>query len=90
MEQVFAKSAHFDSLLQVNIGRTDNSQARQSLLTGADSRKRAVLQKTKQFTLQIQIHVADLIQEQRPALRDLNQTRPILARARKGAPFGAK
>ena len=76
--------------LQVDVGRAYDPHAPNPLFPAADSRVRAVLQKSKQLALQVQMHVADLVKKQRAAVSNFNQTRPSSRRSGKGPLFVAK
>ena len=61
-----------DQRLQVLVGRADDAHVDRDLLAAADALDHAVLQEAQQLRLQRQRHVADLVEEQRAAVGDLD------------------
>ncbi len=79
--QVLAERSFAHPLLQVLVRRCDHAHVRLELLMAADAVERPIRQDPQQARLQLGGHVADLIEEQRPAFGLLEAAAPLLLRA---------
>jgi hypothetical protein len=68
VEQVFAELAKLHPVLQVLIGRGDDTYIGFHLIVSADAVELAILQHAQQARLQRRRHVTDFIEEQRAAI----------------------
>ncbi len=69
VEQVGPEAAPLDLLLKVGIGREDEAQVDRNFTLGADRTDAAVFQHAQQLALHRQRQLADLVEEQRAAMR---------------------
>src|SRR6185295_16080855 len=83
--EIVAERAARHRFLQVLVRRADDAYVDRNLRAAADALERALLQETQQLGLQRQRHVADLVEEQRTAVRDLDLAGRLLDRARERA-----
>ena len=81
-EEVLAKPALLDGLFQVPVGRRHDANVDRHLLRAAHGPHGPLLKHAQQLRLQRHGHVADLIEEERPPRRLLEQTRARLLRIR--------
>src|SRR5262249_10744691 len=81
--QVLPKLALPDGLRQVPIGRRDDAKIEPTRVRGADALELALLQHAQELHLHIRRHFADLVEENRPTLRQLEAPDPAVDRARK-------
>src|SRR5262249_564584 len=68
--QVFAESTVFDHSLEIAICRRDHSHVDLHGLGGADAHDLFLLQRAKQLGLHAYVQISDLIEKQRPAVRN--------------------
>ena len=80
MQQVLAEQAPPHALLEILVRRRDDAHIRLLRRVAADAVVLAIGQHAQQAHLQIGRHVADLVQEQRPALGLLEAPAPRPAR----------
>src|SRR5262245_17017817 len=85
--QVGAKSSVGDFALQIAIGRGNNSNVRANRLIAANTLEFFFLKHAEQCNLHFGREFADLIQENRSAMRCLESSNSLLERARKRAFF---
>ena len=85
--QILAELLLGDQLLQVLVGRAHDAHVDRNLLPAADALDHAVLQEAQQLGLQRQRHVADLVEEQRAAVGDLDLADASASTAPVNAPF---
>ena len=90
IEQVFAKTAVGNPLRQILVGRRDHPDVGFHFLEAADAPEFPLLEHAQELHLHHAAHLPDLVQEYRPALRDLDE--PLLVRlgAGEGAAHVAK
>ncbi len=69
IEEVFPKGAFFDFLQEILVRRGEDADIDLHQLRAADPVELLLLQRTQHLGLRAQAHVADLVQEQRPAVR---------------------
>src|SRR5207249_317608 len=81
IEQVFAEPAVLDGLLQVDVGRGDETELRFDRLGSADALDLAFLNRAQQLRLQIEPEVADLVEEERAVRRELELAELLAVRA---------
>ena len=81
VEQILAELLVRDHRRQVLVRRRDDPHVDLDRLGAADRRERALLQHAQELDLQRGGHVADLVEEERAAVGDLEQARLILHRA---------
>src|SRR5690242_2739811 len=73
--EVFAEMLVADGLARITVGRRDEANVdHRILLLTADATKHAVLYDTEELRLQGQRHLGELVEEERPAVRHLEQT----------------
>src|SRR6476659_7265023 len=70
--EVFAETALRDRLTQSNIGRCHDANVDIDRLAPADTHDLSILEKPQKVSLQVDRHVADLVEEQRAAVRVLD------------------
>ena len=80
--EVLAELAGRDRRLQIAVGRGDDAHVDLQHLLAADARELARLQHAQHLGLRGQVHVADLVEEDRPAVGHLEQARAC-ARSRR-------
>ncbi len=85
VEQVHAEALVLDGLLEVGVGRGDDSDVDGLRLGRADARDLARLESAQQRRLGGQGHVADLVEEQRAAVRRFEVSDASLVGAREAA-----
>ena len=71
--QVLAQAALTQRHLEVDVGRADQSEIDRDQAIAADRPILALLQHAQQLRLQVRRHLADLVEQQRAALRHLEQ-----------------
>ena len=69
--EVLAELAVGDQLLEVAVRRRDHAHVDANGLAAADALELALLQHAQQLDLHVQRHVADLVEEQRAAVGEL-------------------
>ena len=72
--QVLAKLARLDHLLQRTVGRRDHAQFHAVQLGASDASELLLLKQAQQLDLRLWIQLADLVQEEGPAVRGLDQS----------------
>ena len=70
--QIFAKTTVVDRLLEIAVSSRDHPHIHFDGFPGTQSLKFPVLQHLQQFGLELEIHVADFIQQDRAAIRSSN------------------
>ena len=86
VKKVFAECAFRDFFLEVFIRGADDSDIRLKSFISSDARELAFLQDTQDFTLNLQGHFADLVQEKRALIALLESANPLAVGAGEG-PF---
>ena len=79
--QVLAERAGLDHLFEVAVRRGDDAAVGAHALLAADARELAGLQHAQHLRLRGQRHVADLVEEDRAAIGDLEQAALLRDRA---------
>src|SRR4029077_9110230 len=82
--QVFPKPPLTDRLLQIDIGRCENSRIDRNRLFCAQALYRMILQEPQQLHLQSQWNVSDFIQEERATLCAFDTPFSLLCRSGEG------
>src|SRR5690606_6789176 len=85
MVEVFPERALRDLLLEIHVRRGDEANIGLDVHRTADSAKGFLLKHTKELRLKLHVHFPDLIEEERPAFRDLEKTALHRVRSREGA-----
>src|SRR5690606_13463515 len=85
IEKVLAERAAGDRLLEVAVSRRDDEDVAADRRMTADALENALLQDAQQLDLHGQAHVADLVQEERAALGNLETTFACSDSPREGA-----
>ena len=85
IEQVLAERARGDQLIELPIRRRDDADADADRLLAADALELAVLQDAQQLGLRRLVQVADLVEEDRAAVGQLEAAAPQRRRARERA-----
>ncbi len=85
VEQVLAEPAALDQFDQVLVGRRDQADVDLDRTAGADRVDLAVLQRAQQLHLRVQRQLADLVEEQRAAVRLDELAGVLFGRAGEGA-----
>ncbi len=80
VEEVFAERAGGDELLEVAVGRRDEAHVDADRLDAADALELALLQRAQELDLHLDGDLANLVEEQRAAVGELEA--PGLARHR--------
>ena len=76
VDQVLAEAAGRDEFRQRPVGRRDHAEVRRSVPGVADRRHLAALDRAEQLDLRRQWDVADLVEQDRPAVGELQQPLP--------------
>src|SRR6478735_6952020 len=76
--EVLAELRLLDLRLEALVRRTDDAHVDRDLLPSADALDHALLQEAQQLRLQRRRQVADLVEEQRPAIRGLDLAERLL------------
>src|SRR6185503_3671303 len=71
--QVFPELLLLDQLLEGPIGRRDDADVDLDILRAADAAEGPLLERAEELRLERRGHVADLVQEHRPVVRELEQ-----------------
>ena len=82
VEQVLAEGAAGDELLQVAVGRGDQAHVDADGLDAADPLELALLQRAQQLDLHLDGDLADLVEEERAAVGELEAARACWPRRR--------
>ena len=85
IEEIGAKAAGFDFLLELAVRRADHARIHALFLVVADAREVAILQHVQQLGLQAGIELGDFVHEKRAALRRLHAAGLSGVRARESA-----
>ena len=75
VEQILAEAAARDLLLEVAVGRGDEAHVDVDRLDAADALELALLQRAQQLDLHLDRDLADLVEEQRAAVGELEAAR---------------
>ena len=89
-EEVFAELPVGDGLLEVAVGRGDDPHVDANVVLAAEPRELAVLQHLQQLGLQREAHVADLVEEHRAVVGELELAGLVLDRAGERAALEAE
>ena len=79
--EVLAQLAGPHRLGRVEVGRGDDPDVHRLLLAAAETPERALLQHAQQLHLRRRLHLGDLVEEQRAAVRELEHAGPAIVRA---------
>ena len=90
IEKIWAEVTVFDQRLQVFVRRGDTAEIHIDLLVAADAHDLALLQNAQQVGLRLQADVADLVEEYRSAVGNLELALLAILRARERAFFVAE
>ena len=90
VEEVLAKTPAEYGRLQIAMGRGNDAHVTADGAVAADALEAPFLQHTQQFHLHLQAHVADLVEKQGAALRELEAADPRRQRAGEGTLFMAE
>src|SRR5882724_5833360 len=90
IEEVLAKVAAVDRFAQVAVRRGDDADVRLDHPRAAEPLELAFLQNPKELRLRAEAHLADFIEEQHAARRELDLSRLRLLCAREGATLVAE
>src|SRR5581483_2902024 len=90
IEEILAKVAAFDRLAQIAVRRSDDAHVGFDDPRAAQPLELALLQHAQELRLRAEAHLADFVQKQRAAGRELDLSRFGLLRTRKGATLVAK
>ena len=88
--QIAAEGAGSDLLLEVRVGGGDDAHVHLDRLGPPDAHERAILEHAQDLRLQRQRHLADLVQKERAAVRQLELPRLALHGPREGAALVAE
>ena len=83
--EVLAEPAGGDELSQVRVRRRDHPEVHGNGGVGSDRRHATLLEDPEELHLVVGTHGADLVQEDRPGVRQLEVTRPVAVGARERA-----
>ena len=83
--EIFAEAAGCDLLAEVAVGRGDDAHVHPQFGLGADRLHAPVLEHAKEARLQVGAHLADLVEQQRPAIRGLEMPLAVAQGAGEGA-----
>src|SRR5690606_36388217 len=83
--EVFAKAAGTDGALEVDVGRDDETDVHFDLPGAAEPAKPLDLEDLEQLRLELEGEVADLVQKEAAAVRQLEESAFLLARVRERA-----
>src|SRR3970282_2003181 len=83
--QIVAELARGHGFAEILVRRTDDSYVHGDFGTPADALDRPLLQEAQKLCLKSKRHVADLVEKQRPAVRDLDLAEGLLGGARESA-----
>ena len=84
--EILAERTRLDSGRQILVRRGQNAHVHADSLGAADRLHDLLLQRTQHLGLRLQTHVADLVEEDRPAVGRLELALPVRDRASEGAP----
>ena len=90
MEEIFAECAPVDQVVQVLVGRGDDSHVHRHRSRPAHRGNVAALECSEDLGLRRERHVSDLVEEERPLVRLLELPHPVGHRSRKGALYVAE
>ena len=79
-----------DGLLQVDVGGSQHPNVDRGAFARTQPHNLLFLQDAQQFGLQFQRNLADLVEKNRPAVRQFKATQLLRNRACKGAPLMAE
>jgi hypothetical protein len=85
IKQVFAEGALCDELLEIAVRRRDEAHVDVNGLDATDALELALLQRAEQLHLHLDRDLADLVEEQRAAARELEATGLAAHRSRERA-----
>ena len=85
VEEVLAEAPRPHLLGRIAVGRADDAHVDRDRPRRADRLDRRGLQEAQELGLQRQVHLADLVEEQRPAVRHRRRPRLVRERAGEGA-----
>src|SRR5690606_32358805 len=83
--QVIAQLARLESLLHVLVGGGDDADVHADLLLAAEAAEGALLEGTQELDLDVRLHLGDLVQEERPAVGELEAAGLLVDRPGEGA-----
>src|SRR5205823_5426771 len=89
-EEVLAEPSFLHELRKVAVGGADHAQVEQDRLLSADPLDLVLLQRPEDLRLEIQRQIADLVEEQRPAVRQLELAQLLPVGAGEGAALVAE
>ena len=84
-KQILAEFARAGARLEIAMSGRENADVGTALLAAADALENALLENAQQLHLHVDAHVADLVQEQRAAVGELEAPNARGQRAREGA-----
>ena len=84
-EEIFAELPFAHQPRQIAVRRRDEADVRLDFLTSADPHQASALQDSEKRPLRLQRQLSDFIEEQRPSVRQLEESRLALVRSRKGS-----
>src|SRR5581483_8533790 len=79
--EIAAEVPRFDFRLEILVRRGDHAHVDANRLLSADALERLLLQHPQHLRLRLEAHVADLVEEQRAAVRELEFSLPLIDRA---------
>ena len=79
--EIFAERAVLDRALEVDVGRRDQPERGADRPSAADALDLALLDRAQQLGLQVELQIADLVEEQRAAVGQLELADALLQRA---------
>src|SRR5438270_8113570 len=85
IEEIFAEVARLHLRFEILVRRGDHAHIHFDGLLAADALKRLLLQNAQHFRLRLETHVADLVEEERAAVGELELSFPLVDRAGEGA-----
>ena len=85
IEQILAEPSRADGRIEITMSRCDDPDVTTDRAVATHAFETALLQYAQQLDLHLQRHIADLIQEQRPALGELEATESSRERSRECA-----
>jgi hypothetical protein len=86
-EQIFPEGAAAHRIAQISIGGCYHARVYSHHRLSADSLKLAGLERPKQLCLSFLTQVADLVEKQRPAMRQLESSKAALSGSSEGSPL---
>ena len=90
IEEILTEPPRLELALQVLVGRGDHAGVDAKHLAAPDALELALLQKAEELDLQRRAHLADLVEEERAAVRQLELALSLHARAGVGAALVAE